>query len=719
MRSEDVRSEGVSAVDVHAGKTVARSRIGVAIGVVLALSFAACSSSPSGAYPIYKPGDAGTTTPIGPSTIGGNPDVSLGMPSGMVTVTIVAPAANTNGLGTTVPLDLEAVVTIVGGTDVVDPQSVTATLTLKDTSTVLAKVPLVGPTGTTGDHYLGKLPVTGLKTGTYTITVTAKSSAGVTGSATREVTVDAGPLITVLSPLPGQHVKGSIVVLVAIDAGAAPPVKNVQAQIGAMPVALKETATPGLYRAVFDLTLPLPLDGEQLFVVSADDSNLRTGQVKFTFVVDLTGPTITNTTPVAGTIVGGIIRIGANITDDAGLNESTLQVLVGDNKTTQFRLPLTPDAAGHYSAVFDTNNLTKCGLKMPAVCIVRPSISFRAADNLGNESTVAYEIAVDNFPPIADLQPPKLRVWKLDEGTRCSIEFDPLDFKDAFDPFSHPGDAPNDQCVVPQLFDLRARIQDDGNSLVSGIKQIPISTVDEDATAAYILDTVAIMGVAQPLVVDTDGDGFCDDVNPKLEPTTAPLTGPKQVLKVRMKPVPPGGKGDYFPPHYTLPKQSPLPSGCLQGRDTDAPLQLCRLGPQPTIAISYAGLPSIWAIEPIAPADPNYCFGSQLDTRANNILPPANPTAAATGWKCIAVVTADKAGNRSTSAPIRVYLPDYDLGGAKSWCPAVPASAGPPPSCRGTYNRATGVVTSTPCMTRGFGTGEICYEGDCGYPPIL
>jgi hypothetical protein len=690
--------------------------VGVALGVVLSLS--ACSSSPGGAYPIYKPGDGGATTPIGPSTIGGNPDVSLGMPSGTVTVTIVAPAANMNALGTNLPLDLDAQVTIAGGTDVVDPQSVNATLTLKDTSTVLAKVPLVGPTGTTNDHYVGKLPLVGLKTGTYTITVAAKSSSNAPGSATRDVTVDAGPLITVISPLPGQHVKGSIVVLVAIDAGAAPPVQNVQAQIGAMPIALKETGTPGLYRAVFDLTLPIPLEGEQLFIVSADDANHRTGQVKFTFVVDLTGPTITGTTPVAGTIVGGIIRIGASISDDAGLNESTLQVLVGDNKATQFRLPLVPDGAGHYGAVFDTNNLTKCGLKTPSVCIVRPTISFRASDNLGNETTVSYEVAVDNFPPIADLSPPRIRVSKRDEGFRCSIEFDPLDFKE------YDGDAPNDLCQVPQLFDLRGRIQDEGNT-ASGIKQIPVSPIDEDQTAAYILDTVSIMGVPQPLVVDTDGDGYCDNVNPKLQPTTEPLTGPKQVLKVRMKPVPPGGKGNYYPLDYLHPKQpTSLPTPCAMGRDTDPPPELCALGPQPTVAISFLKQAAIWSIEPIAPNDANYCFGSQLDTRANNILPPASPAMAPTGWKCIAIVTADKVGNHSTSAPIRVYLPDYDNAGSKLWCPAIPAAAGAPPSCTGTYDRATGVVNpSKPCMTRSFavpsGKIEVCPEGECGDSILL
>jgi hypothetical protein len=630
------------------------------------------------------------------------------MPSGTVDVTILAPIAGGNPLSTNGPVDISAKVVITGGTDVVDPQSVTATLTAQGSNVVLATGPLVGPTGPMGDTYTGKLPLLGLKSGAYTITVSAESSTKQKGAKTVDVTVDAGPLITVISPLPGRHYKGSIVVLVAID----PDVKAPVAQIGAMPVALAKTSTPGLYRAVFDLTLPIPLEGEQLFVVTAEDANKVTSEVKFTFVVDLVGPTITNTTPIPGEIVGGIINLKASIADDAGLNVSTVQVIIGDNKTTQFRLPLKSDGAGGFGAVFDTNNLTKCGLGSAAICIVRPTVSFRAADILGNETTVSYEIAVDNFPPVADLVPPKVRVSKRDEGYRCSIEFDPLDRRDT------PGDIPHDLCVVPQLFDVRARIEDDGNH-ASGLKQVPISLVDEDQTAAYLLDTVAIGGVAQPLVVDTDGDGFCDDINPKLEPTTEPLTGPKQVLKIRMKPVPVAGLADFYPPDYLAAGQpSLLPTGCAIGKDPDSPVDLC-IGPQPTIALSYMTLPSIWSIEPIAPADPNYCFGSQLDTKANNVLPPAAGMPGS-GWKCLAIATADHVGNRSTSAPLRVYLPDFNNGGSGLYCPTVPATAGPPPSCTGTYNRATGEVSSKACLTRDFKTPpktiEVCYLGDCSHP---
>jgi len=322
--------------------------------------------------------------------------------------------------------------------------------------------------------------------------------------------------------------------------------------------------------------------------------------------------------------------------------------------------------------------------------IVRPTVSFRAADTLGNETALSYEIAVDNLPPIADLVPPQIRVSKLDEGLRCSFAFDPLSNN------VYSGDAPDDGCRVPQLFDLRARVEDTGND-ATGLKQVPIVGVDPAVTAAYVLaDT------SQPLVVDNDGDGNCDVINPKLIPTTTPLTGPRQVLKVRMRPVPRAGAGDFTP-------DPSLPGGlaCLPGKDTNPPVNICHVE-QPTAAISYAGgVPAIWAVEPIAPDDPRYCFGSQLDTLANNV-----PQA---GWRCIAVATADLNGNLSTSMPIRVWV-DYEDQGA--WCAAPPANAGPLPSCTGTYDRATDTVSPTACTARTFarpaGTPiEVCFNNDC------
>ena len=571
-------------------------------------------------------------------------------------------------------------------------------------------------------QYKGKLSLAGLKSGDYTIAVSARSTTGTIGTATVDVKIDGGPVISVLSPVPGGHYKTSLFVQLAADGGALGLMGTPEASIGGQPVMLAPAGPPNQFRAAFDLEKPLALTGDQLFVVTATNSAGTRTEIRFVIVVDIVGPSVTKTLPVPGAIVGGVIKIAADIEDGAGLNDSSIQVLIGDKTNPIFRLALENEIGTKtYSILFDTKNLTVCKLNTDP-CIVRPTLSFRAADLLGNETTISYEIAVDNIPPIADLIPPDIYVSKLDAGLRCSHHFDPLDF-DVI-----AGDAPNDLCVVPQMFDLRARIEDDGNH-AAGLKQVPISTVDPDKTAAYVLDTTVVNGEAQPLVVDTDGDGYCDAVNPKLQPTTSPLQGPRQVLKVRLKPVPPDGHGDYATPDSTLPLTLPYsPFVCLPGRDLDPPEQICKSGLQPTIAISYAGgLPAIWSVEPIKPDNPLYCFGSQLDTKANNITPAISLTPAhgPGGWKCIAIVTADMNGNSSTSQPIRVYLDDYAYGGADSfstgsWCnQAVPNTAGPPPDCTGTYDKVSGVVSPKACKSRNFKVRpgdppEVCYLGDCG-----
>jgi hypothetical protein len=655
--------------------------------VALAALGGACAKSAGPKYGIYVPGDASTS---------GLSDVSPGTPNGTVLVVIHSPAANAL-LSTEISADVSARVSIDQGTDLIDPSSVRVSLTAADNTNPSSTAPLVGPAGDM--EYRGKLALAGLKAGLYTITVSARSNTGLEGSAAVPVQLDSGPQLTVLSPIPGAHYKSSLFVQLAADAGAFPPLAELQASIAGTPLMLAATGSPNQYRAVVDLANPITLTGEQLFVVSAKNKNGARTEIRFTFVVDVDGPEVTDTTPVPGEIVGGIVKLEAHVADGAGLNPSSLEVLVGDKASPQFKLALSPDADGGYSVLFDTKNLTGC--KQPpatSLCIVHPTLSFRAADLLGNETTISYEIAVDNVPPVADLVPPLMRVAKHDGGFVCSHAFDPLS-RDIFS-----GDMPNDGCRVPQAFDLRARIQDDSNR-AAGLKLGPISTVDPEATAVYVLDDVS-----QPLVVDTDGDTICDAINPKLVPTTGPLTGPRQVLKIRLKPVLPAGTGDYRP-------DPTVPAICLEGRALDAPAEICRIE-QPTVAISYAGgLSAVWAIEPIAPADPRYCFGGQFDTLANNVRNSAD-VKDGSGWKCIAVATADLNGNVSTSAPIRVWV-DYTYGGASGFCLPPPATAGAMPACTGLYNRTTDTVTAGACSARNFlpnNPPEICLDNDCSGP---
>jgi hypothetical protein len=607
-----------------------------------------------------------------------------GAPNGTVVIAIQSPAADTL-LSVNAAADVAAKITMsMGATDVVDPSTVRASLVPMGVAGSVSAAPLVGPTGM--NLFSGKLSLAGLGTGDYVLTVTASSSAGVSGSASINVKIDGGPRITVISPIAGHHYKGGLIIQAFIDPGDFGPATNVQCSIAGTPIMLTPTGTGTQFRGVFELSMPVALTGDQVFEVSAKDNKGTTTDLKFLFNVDITGPVIASPLPAPGSITGQVIRIAANISDGAGLDASSIQVLIGDKTNPQFKLPLTLDQMGAYSALFDTKQLTSCKLASNSLCIVRPTLSFRAADALGNETTLSYEIAVDNIPPIADLTPPPLRVSKVGtDGLWCSFAFDPLS-NDIYN-----GDAPDDGCRVPQMFDLRARIQDTGNN-ATGIKGAPIAGIDPDVTAAYILaDT------SQPLVVDNDGDGFCDVINPKLVPTTTPLTGPRQVLKVRLRPVPPAGNADFR-------KDVTVPPVCLPGEDLIPPIDICKME-NPKVAISYAGgLPAIWAVEPIAPDNPNYCFGSQLDTLANNV-----PEA---GWRCIAVATGDKNGNLSTSMPIRVWV-DYGYQGSFDWCLKPPPSAPPPPSCTGSFDKTSDTVSPKACTARKFQPGEICFNNDC------
>jgi len=406
-------------------------------------------------------------------------------------------------------------------------------------------------------------------------------------------------------------------------------------------------------------------------------------------------------------VVGRVIEVRAHVSDGAGVVDSSVIALIGDQTTPQFKLTLLPRGAGIYSASFDTAQLTRCGLlsgglpRPGTYCIVYPTVSFRAADALGNETTVAYSFGVDNQPPLIDLDPPAVRVSRRKSTLQCSWAFDPLG------EHTIPGNMPDDDCAVGQVFQLRARAEDDVNG-ARYLQVAPLATIDPTRIDAYILNDTS-----QPLTVDSDGDGICDQINPKLVPTTSPPSTSREVLKIRLGAVSPQGAAD-FTPDPSLATET----RCNAGDDLEIPQVLCR-AEEPTIAISYGPtLPAIWSLEPIE-AGGLRCFGNQFDAYANHIGGSASRgggSAPAPGWACIAVQATDRVGNTGVSAPLRVWI-DYD---GQQVCPARSAgAASPPPDCTGRFNAQTGNVDGTRCTSRRFDrpsppVPELCLDGNCG-----
>ena len=241
------------------------------------------------------------------------------------------------------------------------------------------------------------------------------------------------------------------------------------------------------------------------------------------FVSDDRGPTITSTIPETGALIGRVITISAQVTDPAGVLDSSVVAVIAHGDE-MFEVKLEPSPAGStnppgtYQALFDT-------ARLPARAIF-PSISFRASDNPGNESSVGYLLSLDNTPPLADLDPPEnfFLYRTIGDVDFCSHPFDPLG-----------NDAVDDLQNVRQVFDIRARIEDQGNSPVGGADFVPIAGIDDSRVHLLILDDPT-----KALVVDTNGDGVCDSVNPQLTPTTTPMSS-NDALLVNLIPVPPSG----------------------------------------------------------------------------------------------------------------------------------------------------------------------------------
>ncbi|HEY2899981.1 MAG TPA: Ig-like domain-containing protein [Polyangia bacterium] len=656
----------------------------------LLLTLVACGAKTTpNPFQTAEPGD-GSALPDGFSVGGGDGDGSSTTASDpSVMITIVTPTAGTI-LDAAATVDVRATVAIAAGSNAnatIDPQSVRATVVATTSNSVmveaLSPVPLVAMAA--GD-FRGKLSLTNLPSGDYGLRIDAAITGGAKANAQIAIHVDGGPTITVLSPTVNGHYKGILSIEAVIDSTPYPPTAApIDATVGGVPVSLTPVAgSTTTFRGTIDFHQPNPpLVGAQLLIIAAKNARGTRSESRTTFVVDESGPTITSTTPAPGDVVGGVITIKASVADDAGVLPSSVIVLIGNDTDTQFELPLAEMGNGVYSVLFDTAKLTACDLFAPktGLCIVFPTLSFRAADLLGNETTVAYEIGIDNRPPLLDLDPPTVRDSKLDMGLRCSWPFDPLGNNTLI------GDMPADGCMVSQVFDLRARVEDTGN-VAGGLKKAPLAGVDANTVAVYVLDDTS-----QALTVDSDGDGICDAINPKLVPTTSPPTQNNQVLKVRLSPVKPAGGAD-----YTADPSLPGALACGPGLATDPPLPLCSVS-QPTIVIGYAGGASaIWSVDPINAA---YCEGGAFDTFANNI---------GEGWACIAVAASDNNGNAGVSAPLRVWI-SYSQDGAH--CPAPPPTASAPPDCTGRFDVSSGAVTATPCVSRRFAPGEICFQGDC------
>jgi len=346
--------------------------------------------------------------------------------------------------------------------------------------------------------------------------------------------------------------------------------------------------------------------------------------------------------------------------------------VIGNNLVQRTVLLTAAKGSKLYEGQFDTRTLSQYDLW--------PVVSFRAADLLGNESHQEIQVGLDNGQPIIELDPSAdfHMVREKDKLFECSQPFDPVG------PL-----AANDKQRVPQIYSLRARIEDQGNHVMSAL-WVPIAGVDPATVWAYILDDTT-----KALVVDTTGDGYCDSINPNVIPIgSTPTKG--EAVAVNLTPVSPAGGADFTPVANLSP-----PSFCDQwGAEVDPPTALCK-GVLATIAQPYStsSTPAIYTIAPVVPGDTFKCLGLPFDYLANTFDD---------GWVCAAAAASDELGNAGVSPPIRLYVDKSAFG--PSFGPAGE------PNCTGTLNKTTGVVDTTkPCKFRDVRSSSYAANSSCSY----
>jgi hypothetical protein len=510
-----------------------------------------------------------------------------------------------------------------------------------------------------------------LESGVYDLEATASTIGGVMAKAKTTFQIDAGPVIRIDSPGENKYYRESTTLNVTITDAFFGPIKSVTMLLGQQTLTFSGPSGPS--NSQYSGTIQFnafnpPLEGDQLLTVRATNQKGTEAVARRKFVSDNKGPTITETVPKTGALIGRVITISAQVDDPAGVLDSSVVAVIAHGDK-MFEVKLEPPAAGSmgpvtYTALFDTARLP--------VNALFPSISFRASDIPGNQSSVGYLVSLDNTPPLADLDPPtKLKLIRtVNDVDECSWPFDPLG-----------DDAVNDLETVNQLFDVRARIEDQGNSPLYGDTDFtPIGGIDDTRVQLLVLDDTT-----KALVVDTDGDGKCDAVNPLLTPTTTPMSD-NDALLVNLLPIAPAGDANFYDPNQV----NGVPGLCAAGSATKAPGPLCGTTPL-TTALHYASTvqAATYGIPPVT-NDKLQCVGRQFDALGNHVKD---------GWICLAVAVADTLGNLQVSRPIRVCV-DKDGQGDECAVDAQGVYKTPAPDCTGTETATKPDVvvdTTKPC----------------------
>jgi hypothetical protein len=492
------------------------------------------------------------------------------------------------------------------------------------------------------DEYQAKFDVSARPNGVLKFTCTAKDVAmpANTSTLTMQTLLDLGPKIELLEPKDKGIYALRTPVTVKFKVTAQPlaeddkeaDVKDVKLKISGMEQPITESEdSPGTYQTTVDfndktLFMVPPMSSEVLVTASNGRTpDAPTRSVKADVKIDGDGPTIKIDAPMDGEIVHGEVVLKLTINDVSGVKPGSVFATINADalKITDW------DVMGSsYQHTFDTRTF---GYE-----ITQLTINVSATDVVGNQTDPAASITLklDNRPPLLSLDPPPMREFrKADPNIYCSELFDPV------------GDsAQNDKSIATVASYYRVFIEDQTN-------HAPGSMVDYHAG----VDSSKVILYAQkdpsvPLLIDTNGDGTCDDID------YADLPEAKRPPLVKLTALTPRGSA-YYP--KTL--SGTYPGFCSgdPGSSNKFPDTICPSTEMFRVIPSAleSKPPAIYALSPTN-AGTGECEGIAWSVLLN----------VGEGWRCLAARAEDTIGNVGVSAPLRVCFDNGNAGDGTPNC---------------------------------------------------
>jgi hypothetical protein len=459
-----------------------------------------------------------------------------------------------------------------------------------------------------------------------------------TGSASVDTFLDLGPTVSILEPEDGSIHSLIGIKIITFEVRNAPvsaddeeaDLTDVTLHVLGMPFeATPDPVEPGRYRVEVDFNdrelfamAPTAVD----IVVTAASSRTPIAPIRRAEVhieLDALGPAIAIASPRESAIVRSPVELVVSITDDSGVDFDTVR---GDIELVDpFPLESWTVNRSTYRTQFDTTATIFDSF-------TQLTINITAKDNVGNEAEASLTIYLDDVPPIVSLDPPHVREYYETANIKyCSSAFDPVGI-----------DAANDEGPALPATMFRALVFERTRGVL-GQNVLYLAGVNPSSVVLYAQTDRDI-----PLLIDTNGDGTCDEINSDASP---------EPVLLQLSAVAKRGSAYYAAmPNF----QDPLniaASDCTASNGTTPPEPLCDSTEMFRVIPQWieGGPNAIYAL------DPQQGSGLACDGNTWQIGAFADD-----GWLCLAARAEDNIGNVGISPPIRVCFDDFQ---------------GPPPSC--------------------------------------